>query len=129
MTMPEYGSREEQLRRGRKYPNRAVPIMLATARVCDVSLSDLRSERRTPRLSLARHFSWYVASKLLPAWSTTMIGRYMGGRNHASVSPGLRRVEALIQARDPDAMDKVDRIGSAAAAEFGIEWRSEWSGQ
>lgn len=62
-------------------------IEVRACRVFGVSIMELRSARRNRRVSLARQFIYYWATRLTPM-SLGQIGRLIGGRDHTSVLHG-----------------------------------------
>jgi chromosomal replication initiation ATPase DnaA len=55
-----------------------------------IPLHALRSERKTRRLTTPR-LEFYYRAFVARRWSTTVIGRWCGGRNHSTVIWGIRR--------------------------------------
>jgi len=62
-------------------------IVVRACRVFKVSPADLRSARRSVRVSTARQFIYYWATRLTPM-SLGQIGRQLGGRDHTTVHYG-----------------------------------------
>lgn len=69
-----------------------------------VARSDLRGERRSAHLVLARHVAIYLA-RTLTIYSLPQIARQFGDRDHTSVLYACRKVESLIET---DAAMKAD---------------------
>ena len=58
--------------------------------------ADLHSSRKDRTISTARHFSMYMARKLTKM-SSPEIGRFMGGKNHATVLLACKKIEEMIE--------------------------------
>ena len=71
-------------------------IALATARHFSLKLSDVRSAVRRRALVTARGVAVYLARHMSGA-NLEEIGRYFGGRDHATVLHSCRKTEALLQ--------------------------------
>ncbi len=57
--------------------------------------ADIHSSRKDRTISTARHFSMYLARKHT-SMSSPEIGRFMGGKNHATVLMACKKVEGLL---------------------------------
>ncbi len=71
-------------------------IESAVAAYFGISAADLHSAKKDRTISIARHFSMYLARKHTKM-SSPEIGRCMGNKNHATVLLACRKVEEQIQ--------------------------------
>lgn len=62
-------------------------IEMRACKVFGVSLMELRATRRHDKVSMARQFIYYWATRLTPM-SLGQIGRLLGGRDHTTVLHG-----------------------------------------
>jgi chromosomal replication initiator protein len=75
-------------------------IQAAVATYFDLTVDDLLSSRRAPRIAWPRQVAMHLARDLTQA-SLPAIGKAFGGRNHATVHYACRRVsERLVNDRD-----------------------------
>jgi chromosomal replication initiator protein len=65
-----------------------------------VTPANLHSPRKGRTVSLARHFSMYLTRKHTNM-SSSEVGRYMGGKNHATVLVACKKIDDLLN-RDAD---------------------------
>jgi chromosomal replication initiation ATPase DnaA len=73
-------------------PNKRVTMRQVADDVCQrygITLEELTSERRTRRLCLPRQ-EFMALAFALPHTSSPMIGRFLGGRDHATVLWGVK---------------------------------------
>lgn len=70
-------------------------IESAVAAYFGVTSSEMHSPRKDKTVTLARHFSMYLARKHT-SMSSSELGRFMGGKNHATVLLACRKIEQLI---------------------------------
>jgi chromosomal replication initiator protein len=61
-----------------------------------VTPASLHSAKKGRTVSLARHFSMYLTRKHTNM-SSSEVGRYMGGKNHATVLVACKKIEELLQ--------------------------------
>lgn len=74
----------------------------------NVSMSDLKSARRTADVVRPRQIVMYLA-KELTARSLPEIGRRCGGRDHTTVLHAVRKIGALVKT-DPELAEQVEKI-------------------
>ncbi|MCG8376515.1 MAG: DnaA/Hda family protein, partial [Chlorobiales bacterium] len=79
---------------------RIADIENAVANYFNTTPAHIHSAKKDKTVSLARHFSMYLARKHTHM-SSSEIGRLMGNKNHATVLVGCKRIEEFIQ-RDAD---------------------------
>lgn len=96
IAFPNYLSRVEAIQRATltQYP--------------DMTLAELRSQRRTAKVVKARQRAMYLSSKLTEQ-SLAEIGRRFGGRDHTTVLHAVRKIERLIP-NDPKLAAEIERI-------------------
>jgi chromosomal replication initiator protein len=75
---------------------RIADIENAVASYFSTTSSNIHSAKKDKTVSLARHFSMYLARKHTNM-SSSEIGRLMGNKNHATVLVGCKRIEKLLQ--------------------------------
>lgn len=89
-----------------------VPMISRIQRACaqefDFSVTDLKSDRRTANVVLARQVAMYLA-KTITLKSYPEIGRRFGGKDHTTVLHAYRKIEARIE-RDADLAARVAAI-------------------
>lgn len=85
-------------------------IMKMVSRVCQVSLADLRSERKNRQLALPRQLAMFLCRKYSPL-SLPDIGTLFGGKNHTTVLHGIRRIGKL-ERTDPVVKELLSRLES-----------------
>ncbi|MDQ6806325.1 MAG: chromosomal replication initiator protein DnaA [Actinomycetota bacterium] len=96
------------------YPQTARPaisitaIQSSVARHFGVSVDELNSQSRIPRIAWPRQIAMHLARELTPE-SLPAIGRAFGGRNHATVHHALRRVSNRLTL-DPEASAAVSEL-------------------
>jgi chromosomal replication initiator protein len=61
-----------------------------------VTPANLHSARKGRTVSLARHFSMYLTRKHTNM-SSSEVGRYMGGKNHATVLVACKKIDEMLQ--------------------------------
>jgi hypothetical protein len=89
--------------------NRVAAIQQATLREWpNLTLADLKAQRRTMQVVYARQIAMYLCKKLTPN-SLPDIGRRFGGRDHTTVLHAVRKIEALV-AKDMVLAATVERI-------------------
>jgi hypothetical protein len=80
--------------------NRIMPtiknIQNVVANHFDISVMDMVSARRTKNLILPRHVALYL-TKDMTEFSYPVIGRYFGGRDHATIIHAVNKIEARLQ--------------------------------
>ncbi len=72
-------------------------IESAVAAFFGITTSDLHSSKKDRTISLARHFSMYLARKHT-SMSSPEIGKCMGNKNHATVLLACKRIEEQVKA-------------------------------
>lgn len=94
-------------------------ISEAVCKAYGLPLQQLYSRRRDAGTVLPRHMSWALASRLTTQ-SYSGIGRFMGGRDHATVMYGVQRIlgaletDAAIAANYQALVDAIAVIDEAA---------------
>ena len=83
-------------------------VQRAVAQSFGVEIQELRNEKRTKELTLARHVAMYLTRELT-GYSLQAIGKAHGGRNHASVIHAHSRIKALLDA-DPEFKARVEDL-------------------
>jgi chromosomal replication initiator protein len=85
-------------------------IQQATCDALGVTLDELRSPSRVPRLTFPRQIAMYLARELTDA-SLPAIGREFGGRNHATVLHAWRRTgeRIVVDARTSEVVGQLAR--------------------
>lgn len=83
-------------------------VQRAAAQSFGVEIEELRSEKRTKEIVLARHVAMYLTRELT-GYSLQAIGKAHGGRNHASVLHAYSRIKALLD-EDPDLRARVEEL-------------------
>lgn len=73
-----------------------------------VTMSDLKSDRRTAKVVHPRQVAMYLAKKVTLR-SLPEIGRRFGGRDHTTVLHAVRKIEAKIES-DPELAARIERI-------------------
>jgi chromosomal replication initiator protein len=71
-------------------------IESAVAAYFGTTAASIRSSKKDRTISLARHFSMYLARKHTKM-SSCEIGRFMGNKNHATVLLACKRIEDLLR--------------------------------
>ncbi|MBC8481089.1 MAG: hypothetical protein H8D47_00280, partial [Planctomycetes bacterium] len=71
-------------------------IESAVCRYFEATITDLHSSKKNKTVSLARHFSMYIARKHTNM-SSPEVGRFMGGKNHATVLLACKKIEEAIK--------------------------------
>ncbi len=66
----------------------------------NINPSDLHSSKKNRTVSLARHFSMYLARKHTNM-SSSEVGRFMGGKNHATVLMAYKKIEQSLKSNKP----------------------------
>ena len=85
-------------------------IILETARYYQVSVEDIKGQRRSKNIAMARHVSMYLIRTLV-APSLKDIGSYYGDKDHATVLASIKKIEGMIQT-DKDISNTVRDITS-----------------
>ena len=85
-------------------------IIEETARYYSLSPDDLRGQRRSKNIAMARQISMYLMRSLTNL-SLLDIGEQYEGRNHSTVLSSVRKVEDLIK-KDPEVASTVRDISS-----------------
>jgi len=75
---------------------RIADIESAVAAYFGTTVTSLHSSKKDRTVSLARHFSMYLARKHTKM-SSCEIGRFMGNKNHATVLLACQRIEELLK--------------------------------
>ena len=70
-------------------------LMEAVARQCGLHADDLASDKRHPRLVLARQIAMYVCRRNL-GLSYPELGRAFGGRDHSTVIHAVKKIEKML---------------------------------
>jgi chromosomal replication initiation ATPase DnaA len=87
------------------------PLGFIEKTVCDhlkISLHEVKSDSRLQNVVLARHLIMYFARKYTN-FSLLAIGRYMGGRDHATVIHAGKKIEKMILDK-PEILSLVGKI-------------------
>lgn len=99
-----------------------VKIHMIIEEVCkrrgNVTKEELLSHDISHRFVDARHLVAYVA-KITTGRSTASIGRYLGGRDHATIFNSLRRAREKLS-KDPDYAAEVLEVQKAVLERCGI---------
>jgi chromosomal replication initiator protein len=74
-------------------PVRIADVLEVVGNHLEFTVDQLKSKRRTQDLARARQIAMYLARDLTGA-SLNQIGRACGGRDHATVSHGIKKIEA-----------------------------------
>lgn len=90
-------------------------IMNAYAVLTGVSLHDIIGPSKAPAITAYRHELMFLIRSLDPAASFTLIGRFIGGRDMATVHEAIAKVEQRLQ-REPGYASEVDGLLSAIVA-------------
>jgi hypothetical protein len=94
-----------------KYMSRVEAIQRSTlTEFPSVTITELRSQRRTKTVVRARQIAMYLA-KTETGQSLPELGRRFGGRDHTTILHGVRKIEGLI-GKDPELAAMVNRIKS-----------------
>lgn len=83
-------------------------ILSAVVLQTGIPASDIKSDRRTKDVAVARQIFCYLARHMTPN-SFPQIGRFIC-RDHTTVMHAVRRVEALLKEGHPDVTAAVDGI-------------------
>lgn len=83
-------------------------IALATARHFGLKLSDLRSNSRQRSVVAARDMAVYLIRNMIKC-SFDEIGRYFGGRDHATIMHGWCKIEKLLDT-DPTVHHELEEL-------------------
>jgi chromosomal replication initiator protein len=92
-----------------------IPIKTIAQRVCDffrVKLADLRGPTRKQEIVAARSVAIYL-SRTLTGESLQAIGRYFGGRDHATVLYNIAKVTEELTAGSATTTQAVGRLRDA----------------
>jgi len=73
-------------------PVRIADVLEVVGNHFEFTVDQLKSKRRTQDLARARQIAMYLARDLTGA-SLNQIGRACGGRDHATVSHGIKKIE------------------------------------
>lgn len=96
-----------------------VPRILAVvARRHGMTVTDLTSARRGPRLVVPRQIAAWLA-RTLTGRSLPEIGRHMGGRDHTTILHSVRKIDAM-RAADPAFAAHVDALADEIADRMAI---------
>lgn len=91
-------------------------IQLAVAALFPpITLSDIKSPRRTANIVLPRQLAMYMV-KILTVRSLPEIGRLFGGRDHTTVLHAVRKMEAL-KDKDLKLASQIEQISAMFASE------------
>lgn len=80
-----------------------IDIIQATADYYGVTVSDLRGHCRKRKYAWARQVAW-VAIKDCTSTSASEVGRFFGGRNHATILYGIKAVPYRKQPHEAQAL-------------------------
>jgi chromosomal replication initiator protein len=83
-------------------------VQRAVAQEFGMEIEELRNQKRTKELALARHVAMYLTRELT-GYSLQAIGKAYGGRNHASVIHAHSRIKELLD-EDPNLRAKVEEL-------------------
>ena len=82
-----------------------------------VTILDLRSDRRDRRVAAARRAGYWLA-RHLTRHSSPSIGRMFGNRDHTTVLYGVSRMDRMVEAGEPEgrrALALMSRLERAAS--------------
>jgi hypothetical protein len=88
-------------------------ILAVVANLWEVRIDDLQGPRKHAELVAARHAAYLLIRERL-GYSTPLIGRQLGDRDHTSVLQGIRRAHQRLAA-EPDWAAKYDAARKAVA--------------
>jgi chromosomal replication initiator protein len=74
-----------------------------------VTVEQIRGPRRTHQFVFARHVAQYLATRLLPAHSLPVIGRYFF-RDHTSIMSARNKISRMVE-NNPATRALVERLG------------------
>jgi chromosomal replication initiator protein len=83
-------------------------IQRVVAQAFDVSVVDLKGEKRQKELVLPRHVSMYLSRELTQC-SLPAIGKAFGGRDHSTILHACKRIGLLLM-EDSELKDALDKI-------------------
>lgn len=83
-------------------------IQRVVAQAFDVSVVDLKGEKRQKELVLPRHVSMYLSRELTQC-SLPAIGKAFGGRDHSTILHACKRISLLLM-EDSELKDALDKI-------------------
>lgn len=75
-------------------------VITAYARITGVRMDDLVGPSKAPAITAYRHELMFLIRRLDPTASFTLIGRFIGGRDMATVHEAIAKVEQRLQ-REP----------------------------
>lgn len=81
------------------FPGRRIPLAEIDALV-SARLGPTRGLGNSQPACFNRQVAMYLAARI-GRWSTTVIGRFYGGRDHSTVCYGIQRIESLTES-DPE---------------------------
>ncbi len=84
-------------------------VINAYAKLTGVRMDDLVGPSKTPAITAYRHELMFLIRKLDPAASFSLIGRFIGGRDMATVHEAIAKVEQRLQ-REPDYASHLDAL-------------------
>lgn len=87
-----------------------IDIIRATSAVCNLPVPVIRSEGRTKSFVHAR-FVFIMVAHLYSGRSTTVIGRFCGGRDHSTVIHAIQRVKASPEVFSDDIRSVCETLG------------------
>ena len=85
-------------------PVTIVQIMEAYAKLSGVQMADLVGPSKAPAITAYRHEMMFLIRRMDPAASFSLIGRFIGGRDMATVHEAIAKMELRLQ-REPDYRD------------------------
>lgn len=84
-------------------------IINAYVKMTGLSTADLLGPSKAPAITAYRHELMFVIRRLDPAASFTLIGRFMGGRDMATVHEAIAKVEQRLQ-REPGYASELEAL-------------------
>ena len=84
-------------------------IINAYGKATGVRMEDLVGPSKFPAISAFRHELMYLIRKLDPSASYSLIGRFIGGRDMATVHEAVAKVEARLQ-REPEYNEQLSSL-------------------
>ncbi|TDP73894.1 chromosomal replication initiator protein DnaA [Bradymonas sediminis] len=84
-------------------------IIEVVAREYGISPVDIRGKRRTRAISKPRQYAMYLARKHTDD-SYPRLGDEFGGKDHTTVLAAFKKIDELIEAKDPEMCSIIDRL-------------------
>lgn len=90
-------------------------IMEKVAEHYQLTLRELKGISRAAKITLARQIAMYLTYNLIEGITLQTIGDYLGGRNHATVMHGVRKVDSLM-GKDEEIQSKITGLKAELSA-------------